>query len=76
MSFLLAYPSCFEHSSLRLYQKEAKDLEPTAIRSMADSYARQQVLSQAEQFSEFGIMADWGTDSTYRTLGAYSRLPG
>lgn len=54
-------------------QKEANDLEPTAIRSMADTYARQQVLSQAEQFSQFGIMADWDADSTYRTLGASCR---
>ena len=45
------------------------ELTPSRIREEADNYARNEVASQMAQFRDLGIMADWSSETTYRTLG-------
>ena len=56
------------------HQKGLGDLSSDTIRAEAEAYAKQEVQSQMNQFQEFGIMANWGPDTTYRTLGDHMRL--
>ncbi|KZT70474.1 isoleucyl-tRNA synthetase [Daedalea quercina L-15889] len=57
-----------ENKALQKLRKSAEDLLPRAIRAEAESFAREEVTKQQEQFRQFGIMADWSPESTYRTL--------
>ena len=50
-------------------KKDMNDISSSEIRIAAESYAKGQVQSQLDQFRQLGIMADWSSDSTYRTLG-------
>lgn len=50
-------------------KKDSLALSAATIRSAANGTAVREVSSQKEQFRQFGIMADWDTKSTYRTLG-------
>lgn len=51
-------------------QKNAEDLSPQTIRAEAEKFAKEEVATQRDQFRQFGIMADWSAQSTYRTMGA------
>ncbi|KAI0790394.1 tRNA synthetases class I-domain-containing protein [Abortiporus biennis] len=57
-----------ENKVLKNIGKEHHEISPVEIRTEAEAYAKSQVLSQQEQFRQLGIMADWTTESTYRTL--------
>ena len=50
---------------------EVNELTPSQVREEAEKLARKEVASQMAQFKEFGIMADWSPESTYRTLGEH-----
>lgn len=50
-------------------QKRPQELEPDVIRREAEAFAKQEMKVQQDQFRQFGIMADWTPESTYRTLG-------
>jgi hypothetical protein len=50
-------------------KKDPVTLPAHTIRSAAHATATREIASQKEQFRQLGIMADWSTDSTYRTLG-------
>ena len=69
---VLRLASCIEsHVS---EQVDVNELKPSQVRDEAERYARKEVASQMAQFQEFGIMANWGPDTTYRTLGDHMRL--
>ena len=69
---VLRLASCIEsHVS---EQVDVNELKPSQVRDEAERYARKEVASQMAQFQEFGIMANWGPDTTYRTLGDYMRV--
>ena len=53
---------------------EVNELTPSQVREEAEKLARKEVASQMAQFKEFGIMADWSPESTYRTLGEHGWL--
>ncbi len=54
-----------------LYQVEVNELTPSQVREEAEKLARKEVATQMAQFKEFGIMANWAPDATYRTLGKH-----
>ena len=51
------------------YKREPHSLLPMVIRSAAKSVAEREIRTQCREFQEFGIMANWSDDGTYRTLG-------
>ncbi|THH08957.1 hypothetical protein EW145_g2354 [Phellinidium pouzarii] len=57
-----------ETKTLIELRKEASALPPAAIRAGALHVAEREIIKQKEQFCELGIMADWTTEGTYRTL--------
>ncbi|KAF9254893.1 isoleucyl-tRNA synthetase [Marasmius fiardii PR-910] len=58
-----------ENKSLQELGKDSINASPNTIRKAAYSTATREIASQKVQFKEFGIMADWDSDSsTYRTL--------
>ncbi|KAJ8083181.1 isoleucine-tRNA ligase [Marasmius tenuissimus] len=58
-----------ENKALKELGKDSVAVSPNVIRSAANNTATREIASQKAQFQEFGIMADWGSDSsTYRTL--------
>lgn len=71
--------SVYVPSKIRVYssiltrpeKKDSLTVPATTIRTAANATARREIASQKEQFQQFGIMADWSDDSTYRTLGTY-----
>lgn len=52
-----------------VHQVEVNEVSPSQIRAEAEKLARNEVASQLAQFQEFGIMANWSPETTYRTLG-------
>lgn len=50
-------------------QEEPHSLLASTIRSAARKTAEREMKIQREEFEQFGIMADWNKESTYRTLG-------
>lgn len=50
-------------------KKDPLTLAPHTIRFAANATATREIASQREQFRKLGIMADWSSSSTYRTLG-------
>ncbi|KAF8646469.1 hypothetical protein AX16_007205 [Volvariella volvacea WC 439] len=57
-----------ENKALQELGKDSKSLPAHTIREAAKVTAIREVASQKEQFKKFGIMADWSSESTYRTL--------
>ncbi|KAK7462821.1 isoleucine-tRNA ligase [Stygiomarasmius scandens] len=57
-----------ENKALQELGQDSVSVPPSAIRSAAHNTAVREVASQKEQFHQFGIMADWSNESTYRTL--------
>ncbi|KAL1943823.1 hypothetical protein VTO73DRAFT_3641 [Trametes versicolor] len=57
-----------ENKVLKQLGVEINQLTPSQIRDEAEKLARKEVTSQMEQFQALGIMADWSTETTYRTL--------
>ena len=50
-------------------QKSAQALAPQEIRAAAKAVAERETMTQRAEFQQFGIMADWSEEGTYRTLG-------
>ncbi|CDO75434.1 hypothetical protein BN946_scf184693.g3 [Trametes cinnabarina] len=57
-----------ENKVLKELGVEINQLTPSQIRDEAEKFARNEVASQMEQFRQLGVMADWGSRTTYRTL--------
>ncbi|TBU31403.1 isoleucyl-tRNA synthetase [Dichomitus squalens] len=57
-----------ENKVLKQLGVDVNELTPSQVREEAEKCARKEVASQMAQFQEFGIMANWGLDTTYRTL--------
>ncbi|KAI0747007.1 isoleucyl-tRNA synthetase [Daedaleopsis nitida] len=57
-----------ENKVLKQLGVEVNELTPSQVRAEAEKYARNEVASQMAQFREFGVMADWSPETTYRTL--------
>ncbi|KAF8886535.1 isoleucyl-tRNA synthetase [Infundibulicybe gibba] len=57
-----------ENKALQELGKDSVDVPASTIRQVAKATAIREIASQKEQFRQLGIMADWSTDSTYRTL--------
>ena len=56
--------------STKRIKKNAEDLSPQTIRAEAEKFAKEEIATQRDQFRQFGVMADWSAESTYRTMGA------
>ncbi len=50
-------------------KKDSRLLTPSDIRSAARQTALREIETQKKEFKQFGIMADWSKQTTYRTLG-------
>ncbi|KAF8838923.1 isoleucyl-tRNA synthetase [Paxillus ammoniavirescens] len=57
-----------EMKALQELKKDPHSLPASTIRDAAKETAEREMKTQKEQFKQFGIMADWGKESTYRTL--------
>ncbi|KAG6331358.1 hypothetical protein ID866_7732 [Astraeus odoratus] len=57
-----------ENKALQDLKQDPHTLSPHTIRSAAKETAGREMSKQREEFKEFGIMADWSRESTYRTL--------
>ncbi|KAI0711391.1 isoleucyl-tRNA synthetase [Earliella scabrosa] len=57
-----------ENKVLKQLGVDVNELTPSQVREEAEKYARKEVASQMAQFRELGIMADWSSKTTYRTL--------
>ncbi|GLB39107.1 putative class-I aminoacyl-tRNA synthetase family protein [Lyophyllum shimeji] len=57
-----------ENKALQELGQDALTTPPSTIRAAAEASAKREIMSQKEQYRHFGIMADWSTESTYRTL--------
>ncbi|KZT28115.1 isoleucyl-tRNA synthetase [Neolentinus lepideus HHB14362 ss-1] len=57
-----------ENKVLQQLGKDQRSVDPKIIRDAAKAFAKQEVQRQREEFSQLGIMADWCTDTTYRTM--------
>ncbi|EGN92511.1 hypothetical protein SERLA73DRAFT_172840 [Serpula lacrymans var. lacrymans S7.3] len=57
-----------ENKALQELRKDALSLPANTIRSVAKATAEREMKTQKDEFEHFGIMADWSTESTYRTL--------
>ncbi|KAF5369061.1 hypothetical protein D9758_002922 [Tetrapyrgos nigripes] len=57
-----------ENKALQELGKDSLSIPASTIRAAAHQTAVREVESQKKQFYEFGIMADFSTESTYRTL--------
>jgi isoleucyl-tRNA synthetase len=56
-------------SLIGLPKKDSLTVPPNVIRAAAEATAKREIESQKTQFRHLGIMADWSSESTYRTLG-------
>ncbi|KAI5996433.1 tRNA synthetases class I-domain-containing protein [Pisolithus orientalis] len=52
----------------RVQSGDPHTLAPDTIRNAARATAEREMLTQQEEFKQFGIMAEWSPGSTYRTL--------
>ncbi|KAF7323909.1 hypothetical protein MKEN_00612300 [Mycena kentingensis (nom. inval.)] len=57
-----------ENKALKELGTDARSLDSLAIREAAHKVALREVENQMTQFKRLGIMADWSTDTTYRTI--------
>ncbi|KAL6298677.1 isoleucyl-tRNA synthetase [Sparassis latifolia] len=57
-----------ENKVLKKLGKHSREVSSNIIRAEAEAYARQEVQLQTSEFRQFGIMADWSPETTYRTL--------
>ncbi|KAI0938609.1 hypothetical protein AcW1_001709 [Taiwanofungus camphoratus] len=57
-----------ENKVLQMLGKDPNDLTPNEIRLEAEAFAKREVQKQLNEFRQLGIMADWGLETTYRTL--------
>ncbi|KIK95549.1 hypothetical protein PAXRUDRAFT_140435 [Paxillus rubicundulus Ve08.2h10] len=57
-----------EMKALQELKKDPHSLPASTIRGAAKETAEREMKTQKEEFEQFGIMADWGKRSTYRTL--------
>ncbi|KAJ7207110.1 tRNA synthetases class I-domain-containing protein [Mycena pura] len=57
-----------ENKALSEIGADLTALPPLAIRRAAHKTALREIDTQREQFKRLGIMADWSTESTYRTI--------
>ncbi|KIJ14582.1 hypothetical protein PAXINDRAFT_100059, partial [Paxillus involutus ATCC 200175] len=57
-----------EMKALQELKKDPHSLPASTIRDAAKETAEREMKTQKEEFEQFGIMADWGKESTYRTL--------
>ncbi|KAI6099470.1 tRNA synthetases class I-domain-containing protein [Pisolithus croceorrhizus] len=57
-----------ENKALQDLKGDPHTLAPDTIRSAARETAEREMSTQQEEFKQFGIMADWSPESTYRTL--------
>lgn len=61
--------------ALRTVKEDSASLPPLAIRQAANKTALREIETQKEQFQRLGIMADWSTETTYRTIGLFLSDP-
>ncbi|KAL4073583.1 tRNA synthetases class I-domain-containing protein [Scleroderma citrinum] len=61
-----------ENKALQDLKKDPHTLPPHTIRSAAEETAGREMEKQKEEFKQFGIMADWSIESTYRTLADHT----
>ncbi|KAK0496309.1 tRNA synthetases class I-domain-containing protein [Armillaria luteobubalina] len=57
-----------ENKALKDLGTDSRSLTPSDIRSAARKTALREIEIQKEEFQQFGIMADWSKETTYRTL--------
>ncbi|PBK70887.1 isoleucyl-tRNA synthetase [Armillaria solidipes] len=57
-----------ENKALKDLGTDSRSLTPSDIRSAAWKTALHEIETQKEEFQQFGIMADWSKETTYRTL--------
>ncbi|KAF9459744.1 tRNA synthetases class I-domain-containing protein [Collybia nuda] len=57
-----------ENKALQELNQDSLTASPTTIRDAAEATAKREIESQKAQFRHFGIMADWSSEFTYRTL--------
>ncbi|KAH7882347.1 tRNA synthetases class I-domain-containing protein [Phlebopus sp. FC_14] len=57
-----------ENKALQDLKKDPQSLPPSSIREAAKATAQREMKIQQEEFKQFGILADWSPESTYRTL--------
>ncbi|PCH44886.1 isoleucyl-tRNA synthetase [Wolfiporia cocos MD-104 SS10] len=57
-----------ESKVLQKLGKRPNELAPEEIRVAAEAFAKQEVETQQDQFQQFGVMANWTPESTYRTM--------
>ncbi|EPQ53661.1 isoleucyl-tRNA synthetase [Gloeophyllum trabeum ATCC 11539] len=57
-----------ENKVLQQLGKDQRSIDSKTIRDAARKYAEQEVQQQREEFSQLGIMADWSSGTTYRTM--------
>ncbi|KAJ7839606.1 tRNA synthetases class I-domain-containing protein [Mycena olivaceomarginata] len=57
-----------ENKALHELGEDSASLPPLAIRQAANKTALREIETQKEQFQRLGIMADWSTETTYRTI--------
>lgn len=57
-----------ENKALQDLKGDPHTLAPDTIRNAARATAEREMLTQQEEFKQFGIMAEWSPGSTYRTL--------
>ncbi|KAG9005898.1 isoleucine-tRNA ligase, partial [Tulasnella sp. 427] len=57
-----------EHKALKELGTGHESISPIAIRKIARQNAERDMQVQMEEFKQFGIMADWSHEGTYRTM--------
>ncbi|KAK7046684.1 tRNA synthetases class I-domain-containing protein [Favolaschia claudopus] len=57
-----------ENKALAELGKDSASLPPSDIRAAAHKTALREISTQKAQFQRLGIMADWGNETTYRTI--------
>ncbi|KAG7446854.1 isoleucyl-tRNA synthetase, partial [Guyanagaster necrorhizus] len=57
-----------ENKALKDLGSDSRSLSPSDVRSAARKTALREIETQKEEFRQFGIMADWSKETTYRTL--------
>ncbi|KAG0707905.1 tRNA synthetases class I-domain-containing protein [Suillus ampliporus] len=57
-----------ENKALQELKKDALSLPPNVIRAAAKATAEREMRTQQEEFEQFCIMADWSSETTFRTL--------
>lgn len=57
-----------EHKALKELGAGHETISPIAVRKIARQVAERDMQVQMEEFKQFGIMADWSHEGTYRTM--------